>query len=440
MRLMKETSSMQEAIRFFRGEPGFNRLLKLFKQKYESLGRVGGTVNLARFTAEERHAIAEFYGMHDEDLTEKPVVSLQGFERQLQKTRFEGVTLHELLEQYFGEPIVSNKARREQKEATIRAFFVRCGDRWPIIENWVAHILQNPVDARFIYSLAHEDRDRLDVMIGCVAEALAALPDPGQAERLPLFAQRVTGDPHAFDVQEEQGRLLLHALAVQRASEEREAVKMPAGSEAINDLLQYAGLLRDDLHNFVTCAGLLAETADGIHPAWRAMSLTQTVWHVPVRELVKTSTIYPSKGHHVWIVENSGVCSAILDACPEAPVVCTHGQFKLATWLLLDRLAQKDVILHYSGDYDPEGLGMAQTLKDRYPEHMQLWHMNVGSYRKTEPQKQLGEERLKKLNRITDPELLSVARAMQQRQAAGYQEALLDTLIADIKGAFGGNC
>ena len=58
--------------------------------------------------------------------------------------------------------------------------------------------------------------------------------------------------------------------------------------------------------------------------------------------------------------------------------------------------------------------------------------MDVASYRNSKPQKPLSEERLKQLMRITDPELLPVVSAMQQQQTAGYQEALLDSLIADI--------
>ncbi len=433
MSWMTELSSVEEAVRFFREEPGFDRLFRLFKKKCESLGRVGGSVKLSQFTEAELRSIANFYGTSYDTFVEKDMVRLKGFEQQLQKTRFEGVALHELLETYFGERLMSNKMKREQERAEVRAFFAKCADMYPAIVEWIVHVLQKPADARFIYNLERENRDRLQKMIACVAKAMSQLPGKGEAERLPLFAQRVTGNPHAFDVQGEQGRLFLHALAVHRARKEGEAVRMPNGSEEMNDLLQYAGLLRDDLHNFVTCAGLLAETARGVHPVWREAALSYTVWHVPVRELVKTVSIYPYRGRHVWIVENSGVYSAILDACPEAPIVCTHGQFKLATWLLLDRITRHNVVLYYSGDYDPEGLRMAQNLKDRYREHIQFWRMDVENYRSTKPQKKVGQDRLKKLERITHPELLPVASEMKRLQAAGYQEALTDSFIHDIR-------
>lgn len=76
---------------------------------------------------------------------------------------------------------------------------------------------------------------------------------------------------------------------------------------------------------------------------------------------------------------------------------------------------------------------MAQNLKDRYREHIQFWRMDVENYRSTKPQKKVGQDRLKKLERITHPELLPVASEMKRLQAAGYQEALTDSFIHDIR-------
>src|SRR5690606_37915896 len=108
------------------------------------------------------------------------------------------------LETYFGERLMSNKMKREQERAEVRAFFAKCADMYPAIVEWIVHVLQKPADARFIYNLERENRDRLQKMIACVAKAMSQLPGKGEAERLPLFAQRVTGNPHAFDVQGEQ--------------------------------------------------------------------------------------------------------------------------------------------------------------------------------------------------------------------------------------------
>lgn len=61
--------------------------------------------------------------------------------------------------------------------------------------------------------------------------------------------------------------------------------------------------------------------------------------------------------------------------------------------------------------------------------------MDKADYDHTNPQKPISHERLHQLDRITDPQLLPVAVAMKQRKVAGYQEALVDAYIQDIKGA-----
>src|SRR5690606_29392678 len=132
-----------------------------------------------------------------------------------------------------------------------------------------------------------------------------------------------TGDPHAFDLEQDLGKVFLHVLTVHSKSGE-EAIIVPSGTEEINELLQRYHIYRDDLLNFVTCANLYADRSDGeIHPVWSAAVACHSVQIVPLRELVNLKNIYPIKGNDVWIVENSGVCSAILDQVPNAPIICT---------------------------------------------------------------------------------------------------------------------
>src|SRR5690625_2750831 len=127
----------------------------------------------------------------------------------------------------------------------------------------------------------------------------------------------------------------------------------------------------------------------------------------------------------VWIVENSGVFSTLLDYVPTAPIICTNGQFTLATYMLLDLLANVDCTMYYAGDFDPEGLGMAARLVDRYPNHIKLWRMDQDSYEKSNPTQKLTEERLEKLKGITNVELKEVVDLMWEMKKAGYQEALI---------------
>nr|WP_052455739.1 TIGR02679 domain-containing protein [Bhargavaea cecembensis] len=155
----------------------------------------------------------------------------------------------------------------------------------------------------------------------------------GHTELLSLFAQKTTGNPHGFDGNQIDGRLLTHCLYVRSVTDGAEDTGMPRSSEDLNELYAAFGLARDDLWSFVTCRGLIGHTAAGVHPLWKAAADTGSVLNVPLKMLGGLTAITPAAGRDVWIVENSGVCSALVDLVPDVPVICTHGQFRTAAWV-----------------------------------------------------------------------------------------------------------
>src|SRR5699024_5716383 len=379
-----------------------------------------------RFTEDELALIGSFFGIAGSKMAAKGSISIEGFERQLENTRFSDIGLKQLLDAFFGEEIISNKQRKQEKEANLRRFVEDLKERYGRLAFWFDFLLENAGEVRWIWTLIEREPDCFAEMAGRLRDAWSRLP--ASPERLPMFSQRVTGDPHAFDLQTDQGKLWLNVLAVEAGQ------AVPSNTEAINELLQHYNIYRDDLLNYVTCAGLYAETEDGMHPVWKAAVRENTVQIVPIRELVVLTNIYPASGSDVWIVENSGVCATLLDYRPGVPIVCTNGQFTLAALMLLDRLVESGCVLHYAGDFDPEGLGMAQRLLERYPTGcVKLWHMDREAYVASNPVIKLSEERLEKLNRIEHEALAEVAEVMYEKGKAGYQEALVEQMVEDIK-------
>lgn len=106
------------------------------------------------------------------------------------------------------------------------------------------------------------------------------------------------------------------------------------------ELLYRCHLLRDDVQNFATTYGIVPQgMADTyFHRATAAFAPL----NLPLREIVRTDVFAPAEGSDIYIVENSGVFSSLLDALTAArrsvPLLCLHGQAKFASWALLDRL------------------------------------------------------------------------------------------------------
>ncbi|RXS90259.1 TIGR02679 family protein [Geobacillus sp. PK12] len=405
-------STVKEATAFFRSEPGFKRLFAEMKRKYESLGRVGGAVSLQSFSKEERESIAAFFG---KDVSR---VLLSDFEKQLGQTRFAGVGLVELLEHYFGVPLMSNKERRQAEAEERGRFFARLAEKH--------HWFEAVCGQRFVQTAYEADRDGLEAAVGLVGAALGYFPLPSYM-RLPLFAQQVAGDPHAFDLSTLPGRLLLSALQATVPGDWD-----MASVESVNELLQSVGLLREDILNFVTCANILAETKDGPHPVFSAAWEANTALNMPLRDVLSLVRARPAHGGTVYIVENAGVFSTLLDT--RAPLVSTNGQMNLATMKLLDLLAASGAKLYYSGDFDPEGLAMAERMQERYGPSVTLWRFSVDDYKAANPVVDLTPERLAKLASITSEPLQPLKEAMAETKKAGYQEAIIGRLTEDING------
>lgn len=112
---------------------------------------------------------------------------------------------------------------------------------------------------------------------------------------------------------------------------------------------------------------------------------------------------------------------------PESACMCMNGQPKLAALVALELFAASGTTVYYSGDFDPEGLWIAQRLAIFYPETFHFLNMDETSYLKCLSKEPISDTRLKQLDRITDSRLLGTVARMRIEKMAGYQEVL--TLI-----------
>ena len=104
--------------------------------------------------------------------------------------------------------------------------------------------------------------------------------------------------------------------------------------------------------------------------------------------------------------------------------MCMNGQPRLSALLLLDLLAKAKTEVWYAGDFDPEGLLIAQKLKRHYSGSFHFWHMSSADYRASLSGEKITPRRLKILDGIADEELRETALAVKVAGRAGYQERL----------------
>mgnify|MGYP002623577340 CR=1 FL=1 len=439
-----EHALRREAGAYLHSHPAILELCRKFAEKYRSLGRWGGSVSLAGLTPEERAELAAF-------LRQAPEGSRLSFEalcRAWSKTRFGSLSLPRVVAEVLPDYLQTKKEAASRQEQSWRRDVLKVYRAYP--EGKAGRWLEAILLGHFRW---HEIGAEAVSALRLTARALASLPVGKRYERLPFFANRLCGQPHALDENTEAGKLFCRALSYLGGGR-----LSPSQVEARTELLYEAHILRDDLLNQVTVYGLRAfmqmeEPADGWCERlyWRQAAQDMAPLNVPLREITKADVFCPwEKGSECnaglletgktaeadwpcYIVENAGVFSALLDELQERglrkPLICLHGQPKTASWALLDRLTDSGARIYYSGDYDPEGLSIADKVLMRCP-GSRLWHMGTNEYGQTG--EKIPVRRLSQLQGLQDQALRELAVRLRECGTAFYQESLLEALLEDL--------
>jgi uncharacterized protein (TIGR02679 family) len=275
------------------------------------------------------------------------------------------------------------------------------------------------------------DREQLKRDIAYVCLAVDNLPVyKGEKMRLPVFSSHITRNPHYFDLNTDSGNMLLNALRTLLGWEKA------VGSEEISELYYRAGILIDEISNYVTILGLLAYEGNEENCLFRAAYDSNQVLQISLLNLSKIDRAISPSGK-VYVIENPSVFASIVDAFgelfPPVPLVCAFGQPRLACLVLLDMLCKEGAQIYYSGDFDPEGLTIADRLYKRYKGSFHFLRYGVQDYMKALSYETIDTARLRKLDKIEAHHLFDVAEEMKKTKKAGYQESILDEIIEDIR-------
>ena len=413
---------------YFKNTPGLRRSLEKIKEKYESLGHLGGSIQLFHLKEDEKEALSGYF---QKDYYKKSAqISVMSFAKVLNNTRFEGVDFIDVLECYFGEKLQSKKERHLQYEEAKKSYFDKVLKPFEgtLANKWLKDALENKDNAyRIISQKYDENPSLLEKYLQYACEGLNQLPLDDTKIRLALYASRITKDPHTFDRNKICGKLLLYAIAY------KFNCTYPENAEEQSELLYKSGLLIDELSNFTMCSGISAWKTEEIHKGWEGFMQSGEPLQISLLNLSNIEEV-KCRDKKVYVFENPTVFSEVLYQTRKISpsTICTYGQLRLASLVLLDKIVQDDVKVYYSGDFDPEGIMIADKLKQRYGESLILWRYGIEEYNEIQSKVKLTEQRLKKLDNIKSPELQVIANEIKKRRYGAYQELLLEYYISDI--------
>lgn len=424
----------KDCARYFREQRGFDRSFLEMQKKWKSYGKAAGIIKLKSASDEEKSAIGGFLGRKywDRDVE----FFFSDFEKALQETRFRSVPLVLLLEDYFGETLVTNQEQKVSEERRKEAFWNRLGQR---LEgrggeagqalHWVwAMAEQKQYGYAVVMGLWKSSEAAAETLVWNVCEADILLQESGE-EGIPLavLAARATGNPHYFDRGQKAAALLLHAVCL---AADRD---VPTDAAGIYQAYRDAGIVTDEIASTVAFYGLHMRKKGAVCEILEAFYRAGEPGILSLANLAGAEAAWAEEGR-AYVVENEMVFSYLVSCVQKPPVtiLCTSGQLSGAAQRLIGLLSESGTEIYYSGDMDPEGIGIAQRLWRKYPQHIHIWRMDCQDYLDALSEEEIEAWRMKKLQGVTHPSLCETSSRLRKIGKAAYQENLLEKLTRDI--------
>ena len=267
-RMTQEDRKLQECIEYFKQRKVYEKLFVKVWDKYRSLGRFGGTVQLSGLDQEECRQLGGFL---QKNYAGKDTVSVSAsaMEKALEGSRFSGLKWEVVLQGYFQEELLGKKEQRRQEEARKGQFFTGITASCPGNPGalWLQEVFQTKGEGyRLLMEHYRRQPEKLEETLSMLLRAIPRLPflssedRAGAYELTAVFAAKTTGDPHFLDAGT-LGEQLLCAFLREHIPGSPGLTEFRAEEKA--ELFWKAGLLRDELSNNMLVYGVAGQGKDG---------------------------------------------------------------------------------------------------------------------------------------------------------------------------------
>ena len=420
---------LEECMLYFKARPVYKKLFLKMRDKYAGLGHVGGTAMLTSLSREEKSQLGGFF---QRDYTSNKTITISAdlMKKCLESSKFAGLTWELILETYFGEPLQVKKeielAESKRREDYFAEILESISDESG--REWLRSILEEKKEGYLLITqLYKESPEELRSILTYVTTGIAKLKvfqDKKQKELLAVFSANVTGNPHYFDEGKTGEKLLFNYLGERNFDLKQEGLSR---AEYKNRIYYEAGILKDEVSNDALAYGIHGWKPDGgLHEGLEGFLENREPVKLTLQTIGRLEKVC-GQSSQVYVVENPAVFSVLIREYPQRTVICGNGQLRLAVLILMDKFSC-DTVFWYAGDFDPEGLLIAQKLKIRYGERLKLWKYEADLYETYLSEVELSDRRMKKLEQVSVQELQEIREAMYKKRRSAYQESMMEAL------------
>ncbi len=222
--------------------------------------------------------------------------------------------------------------------------------------------------------MADRDIRQAEILFDQAVSIVEQVPLP--AVRLAELAAMVTGNSHALD----RGQPLA-ALTIRFARQADGSTRWKTAAER-RDAWELLGVLCDEVSAPVLVLNLRADSESLTGKALNLHAVAGEPYRISVRQLRRHPPVFDPTlcGQEVFVCENPTVVDVAANKLGSscAPLICIDGQPKTASRLLLDALTAAGTTVRYHGDFDWDGIRIANTIIQRH--RAVTWRFNASDY------------------------------------------------------------
>ena len=387
---------------YFKNNKGFERFMVKAKEKYQSYGKVTGIITLDNITYEEAVSLTDFFARKfEEGKTYK--IKVSEFNKVLDKSKFQDFEFTDYFSNTYDDfSYLTNTLKKIKAQEEFISFIE---DLFLELKNvkfkeFLVNNLNNSFNTmNIIRKKFKQNKKALKKELLNIDKLLSNIPD--KITYLPIYAS-ITSNPHYLDYNAKSSNLFYRILSNILGED------TPNTNLDKTKLLEKINVYIDPLSNYVITYNLVYDK-----------EMPFDVMNLNIDNISKLNNI-TGRNNKIFIFENPSILNYLKDKDLDISIIITSGIPNLAFYKLLENI-NSNTILYYNGDYDPEGLLIADKLNNKYS-NIKLFLYDGKSYFNTKPSVCVGNNRLHKLELVKSKELQEVKSLLFENKKCGYQE------------------
>ena len=388
----------------------FKGLLEELKHKYKTYGSIVGTISVIPKTKEEQEKLSKFLSKNIK-FNETNKIKTKDIQKALDESIFEGYTVNDIVLIMYPN-IRSIKEIKNEENSIVNSNYIIIKDKYKnsnidkIFDNEKTSVLE-------IKKLILKDSELLKNILKSINE----LPIfTNEILYLPVFSSLKTNNPHYFDLDTHESNIFIKFISYLLDEEYLNTRKSKI------ELLDKVGIIIDEVSNYCITYNLYG------NPMLDSFKNNKTPLNISLANIKNLDNI-KAVNNKLLIIENPSFISEIIGKDINYSVIITSGNSNLVIYKIIDKI--KNCNIFFNGDFDPEGLVIAQNFKNKFNNMKFIGYNKINFYNGIS-KNIISDSRLKKLNNVMDKDLNEIKELILKEKHASYQESNYNNLLEEI--------